>query len=291
MDPLTLFALANGAVKLVKEGCKLYKDIKGAAGDIKDVLKDLDDQFHTAHKDRPPTVAEQNQLIEEKNRIIRLNKQDGETSNIYTQIGEQLGVYFDNLHKCYAIFEEEERRSKTEVYHGEDSIGKRALQRVLLKKQLDAMGTELREIMVYQSPPELGALWTEVQAMMEVVGKEQAIAISAEMRRNSQRAIIKRKQIKKLKYKAYCWSISFVAILYICWLIWAVVQIRIDAKPELGRCLIPKGYPGYVWYNNLKWIDCEISLTSIDNLRKDYENLNNFYRGSSFADFSVRRQT
>ena len=28
MDPLTLFALANGAVKLVKEGCKLYKDIK-----------------------------------------------------------------------------------------------------------------------------------------------------------------------------------------------------------------------------------------------------------------------
>ena len=291
MDPLTLFALANGAVKLVKEGCKLYKDIKGAAGDIKDVLKDLDDQFHTAHKDRPPTVAEQNQLIEEKNRIIRLNKQDGETSNIYTQIGEQLGVYFDNLYKCNAVFEEEELRSKTEVYHGEDSIGKRALQRVLLKKQLDAMGAELREIMVYQSPPELGALWTEVQAMMEVVGKEQAIAISAEMRRNSQRAIIKRKQIKKLKYKAYCWSISCVAILYICWLIWAVVQIRIDAKPELGRCLIPKGYPGYVWYNNLKWIDCEISLTSIDNLRKDYENLNNFYRGSSFADFSVRRQT
>jgi len=291
MDPLTLFALANGAVKLVKEGCKLYKDIKGAAGDIKDVLKDLDDQFHTAHKDRPPTVAEQNQLIEEKNRIIRLNKQDGETSNIYTQIGEQLGVYFDNLYKCNAVFEEEELRSKTEVYHGEDSIGKRALQRVLLKKQLDAMGAELREIMVYQSPPELGALWTEVQAMMEVVGKEQAIAISAEMRRNSQRAIIKRKQIKKLKYKAYSWSISCVAILYICWLIWAVVQIRIDAKPELGRCLIPKGYPGYVWYNNLKWIDCEISLTSIDNLRKDYENLNNFYRGSSFADFSVRRQT
>jgi hypothetical protein len=274
MDPLTLFALANGAVKLVKEGCKLYKDIKGAAGDIKDVLKDLDDQFHTAHKDRPPTVAEQNQLIEEKNRIIRLNKQDGETSNIYTQIGEQLGVYFDNLHKCYAIFEEEERRSKTEVYHGEDSIGKRALQRVLLKKQLDAMGAELREIMVYQSPPELGALWTEVQAMMEVVGKEQAIAISAEMRRNSHRAIIKRKQIKKIKYKVYCWSISFVAILYICWLIWAVIQVRIDAKPELGRCLIPKGYPGYVWYNNLKWIDCEVSSTSIDNLRKDYENLN-----------------
>jgi hypothetical protein len=74
MDPLTLFALANGAVKLVKEGCKLYKDIKGAAGDVKDVLKDLDDQFHTRFKDRQPTVAERNQYITEKNRIIELNK-------------------------------------------------------------------------------------------------------------------------------------------------------------------------------------------------------------------------
>ena len=259
MDPLTLFALANGAVKLVKEGCKLYKDIKGAAGDIKDVLQDLDDQFHTAHKNRPATVAEHNQYIQEKNRIINLNKQAGDTANIYTEIGEQLGVYFDNLFKCYAIFEEEERRSRTEVYHGEDSIGKRALQRVLLRKQLDAMRAELREIMVYQSPPELGALWTEVEAMMEIVGKEQSVVIAQEMRRNAEAARRKRKQIKKIKYKIMCWTMSLLGILYLCWLIWAVVQIRIEARPELGRCLLPKGTLFYKEYNNLKWIDCEIN--------------------------------
>ena len=33
MDPLTLFALANGAVSAVKAGCKLYKDIKGVKPD------------------------------------------------------------------------------------------------------------------------------------------------------------------------------------------------------------------------------------------------------------------
>ena len=258
MDPLTLFALANGAVKLVKEGCKLYKDIKGAAGDIKGVLKDLDDQFNTAHKDKPPTVAEKNQYIEEKNRVINLNKQAGDTSNIYTEIGQQLGVYFDNLFKCYAIFEEEERRSRTEVYHGEDSIGKRALQRVLLKKQLDAMRAELREIMVYQSPPELGALWTEVEAMMEVVGKEQAVAIGIEMRANVEAARLQRKRIKKIKYRAYCLGVTVVAMLYLCWLVWAVVQVRIEMQPELGRCLLPKGGWLYERYNNLKWVDCEI---------------------------------
>ncbi len=257
MDPLTLFALANGAVKLVKEGCKLYKDIKGAAGDVKEVLKDLDDQFHTKFKDRAPTVAEKNQYIAEKNRIIDLNKQAGDTTNIYTEIGQQLGVYFDNLYKCKAVFDEEERRSKYEVYHGEDSVGKRALQRVLLRKQLDAMGAELREIMVYQSPPELGPLYLEVEEMMKIVGKEQAGAVAIEMRANELRAKAARRRRKRLQYRIMCWSLSTIAIMYLAWLVWAVVQIRIENNPELGVCLLPKGSWGYTQYNNLKWVDCE----------------------------------
>jgi len=65
MDPFTLFALANGAVSAVKAGCKLYKDIKGAAGDIKDVLKDLDSQFHNAYeaKGKTPPPEAKKQLI------------------------------------------------------------------------------------------------------------------------------------------------------------------------------------------------------------------------------------
>jgi DNA-binding transcriptional ArsR family regulator len=258
MDPLTLFALANGAVKLVKEGCKLYKDIKGAAGDVHEVIKDLEDQFNNKFKDRAPTVAEKNQYIEEKNRIINLNKQAGDTTSIYAEIGQHLGVYYDNYYKCLAIFEEEERRSKYEVYHGQDSLGKRALQRVLLKKQLEAMWAELREIMVYQSPPELGALWTDVEEMMKKVGKEQAGAVAMHMKREREQAKIKARRLKRIKYKTLCWSLSITAIIYFIWLIWAIVQIRIEHQPELGRCLIPKGQWPYKHYNNLKWIDCEI---------------------------------
>ena len=258
MDPLTLFALANGAVKLVKEGCKLYKDIKGAAGDIKDVLEDVDDQFNKKHKNHPPTIAERNQYIAEKNRVIELNKKSGDTTNIYTEIGQQLGTYFDNFYKCMAVFDEEERRSKTEVYRGDESIGRRALQRVLLRKQLEHMSSELRELMVYQSPPELGALWTEVEEMMKKVGKEQAGAIAMEMRANE---IARKKQEKakrKRRYKIACWTMTISALLYAFWLLWAIVQIRIEHSPELGRCLIPKGQWPYEHYNNLKWIDCEI---------------------------------
>ena len=68
MDPLTLFALANGAVAAVKKGCQLYKDIKGAAGDVKAVLKDLDEQFAKAHPpDKPVSVEARNQFVKEKN--------------------------------------------------------------------------------------------------------------------------------------------------------------------------------------------------------------------------------
>ena len=257
MDPLTLFALANGAVQAVKKGCELYKEIKGAAGDVKEVLKDLDDQFANKFKDRQPTVAERNQFVTEKNRIIELNKKGGETTNIYQEIGQQLGAYFDNYYKCIAVFEEEERRSRTEVYHGEDSLGKRALQRVLLKKQLEHMSAELREIMVYQSPPELGPLYLDVEEMMRKVGKEQSIVIAAEMRRNAEKSKIKARRKKRLQYKIMCWSMSSLAVLYFIWLVWAIVQVRIENNPELGRCLIPKGTWPYQHYNNLKWVDCE----------------------------------
>lgn len=257
MDPITLFALANGAVKLVKEGCKLYKDIKGAAGDVKDILKDLDDQFHSKYKDRAPTVAEKNQYIAEKNRVIELNKRDGETSNIYTEIGNHLGTYFDNYHKCFAIFEEEERRSKNEVYTGDASIGKRALQRVLMKKQLEHMATELREIMVYQSPPELGALWTEVSEMMKVMGKEQKVAIANQMRKDAEAAKIARRKRKKQLYKITCWSLVTIFIASVILMFALVIQYRIERYPELGNCIPPKGSWLYKKWTNLVWAECK----------------------------------
>ena len=140
MDPLTLFALANGAVSAVKAACKLYKDIKGAAGDIKDVLKDLDEQFYKKYEDKPVPPAAVKQLAEEKSRVKDLNQRSEETSNIYADIGDHLGAYYDNYFKCLAVLEEEEKRSTTEVYSGGDSLAKRALKRVLMKKQLEQMG-------------------------------------------------------------------------------------------------------------------------------------------------------
>jgi len=241
MDPITLFALANGAVSAVKAGCKLYRDIKGAAGEVKDVLKDLDDQFSKLHPpEKPPTVDQRNQFVKEKNRVIELNKQSGETTGIYTEIGNHLGAYYDNYYKCMAIFDEEERRAKTEVYAGDSSLGKRALQRVLMKKQLEQMGTELREIMVYQSPKELGALHSEVEDMMEVMGKEQKILIAKQMREDLIRELRKKKRLEMLRAEMAWGIMAILVAIAFSLMLSVVVEDRIKKYPQLGTGWVPK---------------------------------------------------
>ena len=240
MDPLTLFALANGAVQAVKKGCQLYKDIKGAAGDVKAVLKDLDEQFASAHRDKPATVEQRNQFVQEKNRVIELNKKQGETAGIYTELGEQLGAYYDNYYKCVAIFEEQEKHDQHEIYQGDASLGKRALQRVLMKKQLEQMGTELREVMVYQSPPELGALYTEVEAMMKSMGKQQKILVAQQMKKDHARAV-KRRQRADAIWANAAWGLSIVVIVAgVCLMFAYVIEDRIQKYPQLGTGIIPK---------------------------------------------------
>ena len=241
MDPFTLFALANGAVAAVKKGCQLYKDIKGAAGDVKAVLKDLDEQFNKAHPpEKPASLEARNQFVQEKNRIIELNKKQGETTGIYTELGEHLGTYYDNYYKCMAVFEEEEAHSKSEVYTGDASLGKRALQRVLMKKQLEQMGTELREIMVYQSPPELGALHTEVEEMMKVMGKEQKILLAKQLREDRIKSDRRRKRLEKIRAEA-AWGVGLLVIIIatVCMMA-VVVENRKKLYPQLGDGWIPK---------------------------------------------------
>lgn len=238
MDPLTLFALANGAVNAVKAGCKLYRDIKGAAGEVKDVLKDLDDQFHKLHPpEKPATVEQKKQFLEEKQRIVDLNKAD--PGDAYDQIAEQLSVYFENYAKCMAIFEAEEKRSQ-EVYSGDASVGKRALQRVVMRKKLEQMGVELRELLIYQSPPELGALYTDVSAMMEKITQEQTAAIAKKMKEDYIAQKKRQKLIEKYWVEAVA-GVGIVAIVAIFTVSMAmVVEDRIKKYPHLGDGWIPK---------------------------------------------------
>lgn len=237
MDPFTLFALASGAVKAVKAGCQLYKDIKGVAGDVKGVLKDLDEQFHKKYEGKPVPPEARKQLNEEKQRIRELSTKNAD--DIYAELGEQLGAYYENYAKCIAIFEEEEKRAQ-QVYSGDISLGKRALQRVLMKSKLEAMSVELREIMVYHSPPELGDLYTRVNDMMHTMMEEQKIAIAKKAEIDARNAKIRKKKMAEWMANAVYGGIFLIVCLTFGVMMVVLAADRAKKYPHLGDELIPK---------------------------------------------------
>jgi hypothetical protein len=240
MDPITLFALANGAVAAVKKGCQLYKDIKGAAGDVKAVLKDLDEQFHANHPpDKPATTAQRNAYIEEKNRVIELNKKQGETAGIYQELANYLGDFFDNMNKCMAVIEEEERKNREEIYEGDQSLGRRALQLVIMKKQLEQMAVELREMMIFQSPPELGALWTDVSEMMKEMGGQQKVLLTKKLRDEARAAARRRARIKhymeELSYGLFALVMGLTVVILMSYVSYDRKQRWPELEPDIVK--------------------------------------------------------
>jgi phage-related tail protein len=210
VDPLTLLAAANAAVVAVKKGCQLYKDIKGAAGEVKDVLDDLKTQFG---KIQNPTNAQKIQYNEEVVRVQEIAKAD--PNDVFIQIGNDLGALMDEYDKIGKVFIQQEAEAQ-QVYTGTDSIGKRALMRVIVRSRLDAMLAELRETMVYKAPAELGDLWGKYEKMWQKIVVEQDEAHKRETAKMQVEAAQRRRRIRKRKEEAvWVGAILFVVAWYV----------------------------------------------------------------------------
>lgn len=230
MDPLTLLAAANAAVAAVKKGCQLYKDIKGAAGEVKDVLDDLKSQFQ---KIPNPTNAQKIQYNEEVQRVQEIAKAD--PNDVFLNIGNDLGALMDAYDAIGKAFIQQEAEAKT-VYTGTDSIGKRALNRVIIRARLDAMLAELRETMVYKAPPELGDLWTKYEKMWKQIVVEQEEAHRKELQR-LQTERLNRRRIIRIRWEYATW---FGAIFFV--VVWLLAVLHLLRESLTYRLL-----SSYVW--------------------------------------------
>jgi hypothetical protein len=210
VDPLTLLAAANAAVIAVKKGCQLYKDIKGAGGEVKEVLDDLKSQFG---KIKSPTNAQKIQYNEEVQRVQEIGRAD--PNDVFIKIGTDLGALMDEYDKIGKVFLQQEAEAQ-QVYTGTDSIGKRALMRVIIRSRLDAMVAELRETMVYKAPKELGDLWTKYEAMWKQIIIEQDEAHKRETAKMQIEAARQRRLARKRKEEAvWVGAILFVVAWYV----------------------------------------------------------------------------
>jgi DNA mismatch repair ATPase MutS len=215
---LTLLAAANVAVAAVRKGCELYKEIKSVAGEAKDVIDDLKQQYE---KIVDPTPAQKQQLHTEIQRVQEVAKSD--PNDVYTEIGEQLGKLMDAYDALSKALLAEQMESK-KVYRGEESVGRRALRRIIITTRLDAMLAEIRETMVFKSPPELGALWGKFSEMWETIIAEQEEAHAEELKLIQMARWRRRKRIAELRAKATWISAVVFVVLWAVGLMWLTTR-------------------------------------------------------------------
>jgi hypothetical protein len=109
-----------------------------------------------------------------------------------------------------------------------------------MRKQLQQMEIELRELMVYQCPPELGALYTEVEEMMKQMGKEQSVLIAKQMQRQAIEDKRKAKRRKELEIQFF-WGVGVVFTIFVfCFVMMLVAESRQRMYPQYGNEFLPK---------------------------------------------------
>ena len=93
-------------------------------------------------------------------------------TQVKVDIVKNLTEFFRLQEQLAAHIREEEEKSQT-VYDPDQNLMESALKRVMAAQQMAELEVQIRETMVYQSPPEMGALYSEVFKMREVIQEEQ----------------------------------------------------------------------------------------------------------------------
>jgi hypothetical protein len=160
------------------------------------------------------------QYTAEVQRVQEIAKAD--PNDVFAEIGNQLGVLMDAYDALGKALLQEEIQGK-KVYKGDESIGRRAIRRIIITARLDAMLVEIREMMVYQAPKELGSLWEKFDVTWKRIVAEQEAA-NAEELKQAQAAKWRRASIKR-KIAEQMTSILAVAFI-ILWFLWVMIMIR-----------------------------------------------------------------
>jgi hypothetical protein len=197
---------------------------------VSDVLKDLRAQFDKVTGGNP-TVEQKQKYNAEVQRVQEIAKAD--PNDVYTEIGNQLGALMDSYDALSKALLAEQVEGK-KVYKGEESIGRRALRRIIITTRLDAMLAEIRETMVFRSPPELGSLWSKFEEMWQTIVAEQDQAHAEELKLIQMARWRRKRKIAELRAKITWISAVVFVVLWGVGLMWLTTRSAM-MKTSLGH--------------------------------------------------------
>jgi len=227
LDPVTIAAAYKActtAIDLAKKGVELYKQIKSTSGDVSDVLKDLKEQYN---KIVSPSKEQTRQYQEEVKKVQSVAAAAAAPDDVLNDIWSNLGTFIDQYEALAALYVQSEAAAK-EVYRGDMSLGRRALERIRLESKLNEMLAQVREQMVYNTPPELGSVWSRFEKAWTDIQNEQAEALAVETRKLQAARWQRRAAINRLKARLiYVGAIVFV-VLWAVGLMWLITRSAIQ---------------------------------------------------------------
>lgn len=221
IDPVTIAAAYKActtAIDLAKKGVELYKQIKSTSGDVSDVLKDLKEQYN---KIVSPSKEQTKQYNEEVKRVQEVAKSTPD--DVLNDIWSNLGNFIDQYEALAKIYIQSEAESK-EVYKGDLSLGRRALERIRLESKLNEMLAQVREQMVYNTPPELGSVWARFEKAWDDIQNEQAEALAVEARKIQAAKWQRRRAINRLKSRLVWIGAVVFVVLWGMGLMWLAMK-------------------------------------------------------------------
>ena len=137
-------------------------------------------------------------------------------TQVMADIVSQLTKLFRLEEQLATHIREAEEKSRN-VYDPDANLMEAALQRVLAQQQMAELIVTVRETMVYQSPPEMGALYSKVFEMRDVIATEQEAARLAQEAKKRQDAWQHRQEERNLQAKLAAVVGTSIFLLYL-WL-------------------------------------------------------------------------
>ncbi len=227
IDPASIalaYKACTTAIDLAKRGVELYKQIKNTGNDVSGVLKDLKEQYN---KIVDPSPEQKRQYNEQVKKVQEVAKAAEAPDDVLNDIWSNLGNFIDQYEALAKIYIQSEAESK-EVYRGELSLGRRALERIRLESKLNEMLAQVREQMVYNTPPELGSVWARFEKAWTDIQNEQADALAVETRKIQAARWQRRKAINRLKSRLVWIGAVVFVIAWAVGLMWLITKSAIQ---------------------------------------------------------------
>jgi hypothetical protein len=219
--------MAAGICKQIQAGCDLYRsaktqfvEIKATADQVMEIGKEVQGfwkklmQFFTS-KSTPHQQQTAKPAAKKKEKFVAADEEQ-----ILNSVVDQLIQFFHLQQQLADHIREEEEKSRT-VYDPTQNHFEAAIKRVRAQDQMQKLVEDIRMAMTWNAPPELGALYSKVFEMRDIVGAEQEAARLAQEQREKRARWQRQQRESSQRLKAGLSVLTLILILYLwTWFVW-----------------------------------------------------------------------